>query len=223
MESAWATVVVNHGAAGGQSEASSRLTLIVRTVPDGIEGKVMAQARNHQSALITHGMHVPVLIDPRTREPRALMAEHLDEAIGRYFQQLEPGRHATWQEALDARKRDFRRDQFVPSLGLGDVRGAVQDLPGGLRSFFRELRKIPGELRGGTHNRYFAHVLAIEPTGETQDGQTVYAITLKVMDLPTGRKVDHRQALSEARAAQLASTGYAEVTLDATDPDRLTL
>ncbi len=109
MRTAWAEVLVNGGAAGGASETTSKGTVSVRVLPDGPEGTVRDDARNHPWALMTHGMQIPVLVDPATGAPVGLVQEPLDEAIGRDFQQLEPDRYATWEEALKDRRRAFRR------------------------------------------------------------------------------------------------------------------
>ena len=218
-----AVVLVNRGAARGPSELTSLVTLTARALPDGPEGTIRSDARNYQAELITHGMHIPVLLDPATGEPKGLMQDHLDEAIGRYYQQQEPAAYATWEEALETRKRAFTRGLFSPLPAVGDVRGAVKDLPGGLRSTFREWRKAAAAFRTESTTRP-ARVTAIEATAERADGQTVYAMSIEVRDAPPPfRTVHHRQALSDAKAAQLAQSGWTEVTVDPADPERLTL
>src|SRR5687768_1679150 len=122
----WAVVLVNRGAAGGASESSSLLTLTARALPDGPEGTVRSIARNHQSELITHGMRIPVLLDRQTGEPKGLIADQVDEAIGRYYQEAEPERYATWEEALKDKRGGFRRGLFSFDFGLGGVFGAAK-------------------------------------------------------------------------------------------------
>ena len=92
---------------------------------------------------------------------------------------------------------------------------------------FREGRKAAAGLRtdpDATTAPRAARVTAIEATGERADGQTVYAMSVLVMDAPPPvRMVNHRQSLSDAKAAQLAQGGFITVTVDPADPDRLTL
>ena len=214
-----AVVLVNRGSAGGASETTSKGTVSVRVLPDGPEGTIRDDARNHQWALMTHGMEIPVYVDPAGGAPAGLVRDELDEAIGRHLQQLEPDRWPTWQEAIEDRRRALRRGLLDPTTGIGDAVGAAKSLPGGIRSFFRELRKA----REPTGDRKAARVTAIEATDEQEDGNTVYAIDVHVMDSPAGRHVVVRQALSAARAAQLAQSGYTEVTVDPADPDRVAL
>ena len=83
------------------------------------------------------------MLDPDSRAPLGFQEESLDEAIGRYYLELEP-EHGTWEAAIQARRKELRRTTGV----LGDVRhgldqlkdagAAAKALPGGLRAAARE-------------------------------------------------------------------------------------
>ena len=90
-------------------------------------------------------------------------------------------------------------------------------------SLLDELRTEYEAVREPTGDRKAARVTSIEATPDQEDGNTVYRMDVQVMDSPAGRHVVVRQALSQARAEQLAQSGYTEVTVDPADPDRVAL
>src|SRR5687767_9991789 len=97
-----AVVIVNKGNTSetGTQAHISLVRIKVRRLPNGPEGTLRSSARGYQADLITSGMEIPVRCDPDTGEPKGLDQEGLDEAIGRYYHQLQPTDYATWEEAL---------------------------------------------------------------------------------------------------------------------------
>jgi hypothetical protein len=142
-----ALVLVNRSPGPETGESSLRTMLDVRLAPlpegAGPEADVRQLVASHQAHLVTAGMEVPAVLDPDSRAPLGVQEESLNEAIGRYYLELEP-EHGTWEAAIEAKRKELRRATGV----LGDVRhgldqlkdagAAAKALPGGLRAAARE-------------------------------------------------------------------------------------
>jgi len=101
-----------------------------------------------QAHLLTAGMEVPALLDRESNEPVGIASEGLEEAIGRFYLELEP-EHRTWERALEARRKRLREAESVLGPIKEDVQHAaetIRELPGGLRDTVREWRKGLAEL-----------------------------------------------------------------------------
>lgn len=138
-----AVVVVNRspGPETGKSSVRTLLKAHLRPLPEGSgpEGDVSHAVASHHAHLVTAGMEVPALLDPDSRQPLRVLADGLDEAIGRHYLALEP-EHATWEAALAAKRKQLRRDTGV----FGDVRHGFDQL----RGVKDAAAALPGGLRG---------------------------------------------------------------------------
>ena len=142
-----ALVIVNRSSGPEPGESSLRLLLRarLRPLPDGSgpENDVSQMLPSHQVHLITAGMDIPALLDPETHMPVGIAQEGLDEAIGRYYLDLEP-EHGSWEGALKAKRNAVGKAEGP--LGeirhgieqLKDAGAAAKALPGGLRNTVKE-------------------------------------------------------------------------------------
>ena len=101
-----------------------------------------------QVHLLTAGMEVPALLDRESNEPVGIASEGLEEAIGRFYLELEP-EHGTWEKALAARRKSLRQAEGVLGPVKEEVEQAaetIRELPGGLRDTVREWKRGLSEL-----------------------------------------------------------------------------